>query len=48
MICLLKDTPVRRFSLLAALAVAVLSPLAQAEYRNDLFNQNYAWETEKH
>lgn len=37
----------RRFSLLAALAVAVLSPLAQAEYRNDMFNQNYVWETEK-
>ncbi|MFO1234829.1 MAG: CNP1-like family protein [Rivihabitans pingtungensis] len=37
----------RRFSLLAALAVAALSPLAQAEYRNDMFNQNYVWETEK-
>ena len=30
-----------------ALAVAALSPLAQAEYRNDMFNQNYVWETEK-
>ena len=38
--------PREAFSLLAALVVAALSPLAQAEYRNDMFNQNYVWETE--
>lgn len=36
-----------RFTLLAVCAMAALSPLAQAEYRNEMFNQNYVWEEEK-
>lgn len=36
-----------RLTLLAALGAACLSPLAQAEYHNERFNQNYVWEADK-